>query len=67
MDAQCFNSTLVRLKVDPRVPYEDEESTFQFHTGSIKSNLRSLAYHNLISFQFHTGSIKSGISVLSPV
>ena len=33
---------------------------FQFHKGTIKTELRLKGYSNLSSFQFHKGTIKTG-------
>ena len=53
----CFNSTMVRLKV------ELERSrlwrvVFQFHNGSIKGGRGIFDIVNNATFQFHNGSIK---------
>ena len=56
-----FNSTMVRLKVFDVEVARFAISEFQFHNGSIKSNV-SIPHLDKItlSFQFHNGSIKSG-------
>ena len=53
-----FNSILVRLKDVHLLRWEDD-TEFQFHTGSIKRNPTTYRYPLKNSFQFHTGSIKS--------
>ena len=59
---ESFNSILVRLKVKFSTGARTRLSTFQFHTGSIKSEhtQRNKSASNR-KFQFHTGSIKSDV------
>ena len=54
-----FNSTLVRLKVDPPHRNRHQRNGFQFHTGSIKRQAVLEDLDIAMMFQFHTGSIKS--------
>ena len=55
-----FNSILVRLKGFHDHRYRRHVThVFQFHTGSIKSELSNIVHRVDILFQFHTGSIKS--------
>ncbi len=55
----CFNSTLVRLEVGRALHNAGFDSTFQFHTGSIRSKILKVTQDVLNAFQFHTGSIRS--------
>ena len=56
---ECFNSKLVRLKGLFLSAIEINVYTFQFQTGSIKSeSTRQERYKDRV-FQFQTGSIKS--------
>ena len=43
-NTSCFNSILVRLKATLNAPTALEYAEFQFHTGSIKSQLGSLVH-----------------------
>ena len=57
---QCFNSTLVQLKVNMPQSYIDEATQFQFYLSSIKSGNLSVLFYVLFKFQFYLSSIKSG-------
>ena len=59
MKEKSFNSILVRLKARRRAEVKRLMETFQFHTGSIKSNICLVEMLTSRKFQFHTGSIKS--------
>ena len=55
----CFDSILVRLKVETLFETVKAEETFRFHTGSIKRQLAGEEVSRLPhQFRFHTGSIK---------
>ena len=54
-----FNSILVRLKDRQDASTFAIDAKFQFHTGSIKSEIERPSGAVYDSFQFHTGSIKS--------
>ena len=49
---------MVRLKVQ-RIKPIDEQITFQFHYGTIKSYLPFKTDYDRCLFQFHYGTIKS--------
>ncbi len=53
-----FDSILVRLKVNNKVLFVNEEGMFRFHTGSIKSHGERASRVRRLQFRFHTGSIK---------
>ena len=57
----CFDSKLVRLKVEPiSLNKKGETEAFRFQTGSIKS-IRVISFKPYTRwFRFQTGSIKSG-------
>ena len=56
-----FNSTMVRLKALYREGIIMNLTKFQFHNGSIKSQVDNIIGNWLFQFQFHNGSIKSYI------
>ncbi|GEM_PF-1322835 len=53
-----FNSTMVRLKVNPTCRNYVVNITFQFHYGSVKSSPRTIPLKRPWRFQFHYGSVK---------
>ena len=62
MTGECFNSTLVQLKVRFFVFFSSVGFWFQFHIGSIKSIDCDEIKKLHPEFQFHIGSIKSEIA-----
>ena len=54
-----FNSIVVRLKGKAGRCRRRSRSTFQFHSGSIKSEIQRQQAREGGRFQFHSGSIKS--------
>ena len=57
--AEGFNSTMVRLKGYLSYSPNLISMKFQFHNGSIKSQLIPESLNPTLKFQFHNGSIKS--------
>ena len=56
---KCFNSLMVRLKVQMIDLFYNLYKTFQFLDGAIKRNLLILITGSNIRFQFLDGAIKS--------
>ena len=56
--ADCFNSTMVRLKVIHKAVIKAKRFRFQFHNGSIKGCPEGNSTVIVPMFQFHNGSIK---------
>ena len=55
----CFNSNLVRLKVEGEVGERASEEEFQFQSGAIKRQSVAGGFFERMAFQFQSGAIKS--------
>ena len=59
----CFNSNMVRLKVNWRASVQKSRLWFQFQYGTIKSSERNYQNAYNTPFQFQYGTIKSVVSI----
>jgi len=57
--SQCFNSTLVRFKLMQAARIFGVSKQFQFHSGSIQTQIGLERTPEEYVFQFHSGSIQT--------
>ena len=55
----CFNSKVVRLKVDGYELHRQLITQFQFQSGAVKRKTQKSLFYLLTLFQFQSGAVKS--------